>query len=175
MLEPVENPVLLQTARQVREVRLVELHRIMLRGRRRDDALHHRRGQPVFAHQNLRHLNAGLVEPDAAVRALRQKPMFGPQHQCVGPKPARHARPLDQVRHQTVPGPPVAEPGVHRHIRQPADQLVRRNVRALGIDRDGQLEQPGNRLPHGQPLRQKHIGTKLRLNPYDPLGLDVGG
>ncbi len=76
-----KNTVLLEAAREIVEIGLVPLHRIMRRRRARDDTGDVRGGDAVLGKQRLDDVDRRLVHPDAAVGAPRQEPHLRPQHQ----------------------------------------------------------------------------------------------
>ncbi|MNE22646.1 hypothetical protein D3C80_1158630 [compost metagenome] len=164
MAEPVEQPVLLETARQIIKVRLVPLHAVVLRRRRRDDARRVGRRNAMFGKQRLDDLHRRLVHPDAAIRPPRQKPHLRPDRQRVGAQPTGDRRALMQFRHQTVERPadaaalfPVSLAYLDRHIDKPPDQLLGLDRFLLCTQRQVNFEKPRNTLVNRKSFRQKLV------------------
>ena len=168
----VPDAVGLQPPQQVGQVALPGLDRIMLRGRRLHHARDVRRRQPVLGAQGLGDLHRIHVHPDAPVRALRQQPQTGAQHQLEGAQPPARPRPRPQARHHRVPCPAPAPAQLHRQVHRLAQQIGGRDLRHLRAHRQPPLEEPRHPLGQGEPLRQQHVRPQRALHPKDALRLE---
>ena len=182
VLEPVERSILFEPTVEVGKVRLVPLHAIVARGRRRraDHAGRVGRRQPVLGQHHLANLGAGLGQEDAAIGAPGQQPQLRAQDERVLAHGAGHHVALPQGDAQQVPGAhllaaafPVGK--VERDVHQPAHQVRRLQVRALGADDGAELEQLADLFLALEPLKQQHVLAERRVDPQQAAGLRVGG
>ncbi len=176
--EPVEEAILFEPAQQIIEIRLVPLHRIMLRRGRRDDAGHIGRGDAVLGEQGLDNVDGGLVHPDAAIGPARQEPHLRPHDERIGTKPARDRRAFVEVRHQPVEraAHAVLPAYLERDIDEPADEILRLDRLGFGPRGDPDLEQVVDAFEDRHAFRQKLIGPQRRDEPQHAVGLDeIGG